>query len=71
MLGKPRDPVCGAKVTRSTRYRYSLKGKVFFFDSAACRQTFLHEPERFLGRRKKGLIESLAEESDGQPKSCH
>jgi YHS domain-containing protein len=71
MLGKVRDPVCRVKVKRSTQYRCNLNGKTFYFDSAACRQTFTNDPQRFLGRERKGLIGRLAEASDGQPKTCH
>ena len=74
MFGKVKDPVCGVKVKKTTQYRCSLNGKTFYFDSAACRQTFTNDSQRFLGggdRKKKGLIARLAEASDGQPKTCH
>ncbi len=73
MFGKVKDPVCGVKVKKDTQYTCNLNGKTFYFDSAACRQTFTNDPQRFLGghRKRKGLIVRLAEASDGQPKTCH
>ncbi len=72
MFGKVRDPVCGVRVKKSTPYRYNLQGKTFYFHGGACRQTFKNDPERFIGgKRKKGLLATLAEGSDGQPKTCH
>ncbi len=71
MFGKAKDPVCGVKAKKTTEYRCSLNGKTFYFDSAACRQTFTDNPQRFLGGDRKGLIATLAEASDGQPKRCH
>lgn len=73
MFGKIKDPVCGVKVKKNTQYRYSLNGKIFYFDSAACRETFKHDPQKFLGKdkEKKGLIKRLSEASDGRPKTCH
>ena len=71
MFGKVKDPVCGIKVKKTTQYSCSSNGKTFYFDSAACRQTFQDDPGRFVGGKKKGLITTLAEASDGQPKRCH
>ncbi len=72
MLGRVKDPVCGVRVKKSTRYRCNLRSKTFYFHGAACRQTFKDNPQRFVGgQKKKGLIARLAEASDGQPKTCH
>ena len=71
MFGKVKDPVCGVKVKKTTEFRCSSNGKTFYFDSAACRQTLINDPQRFLGGDRKGLIARLAETSDGQPKTCH
>lgn len=73
MFGKVKDPVCGAKVRKTTQYRYNSNGKTFYFDSAACRETFRNGFQALLreGRKKKGLMAKLAEASDGKPKTCH
>lgn len=71
MWGKVKDPVCGVKIEKTSPYRYKLDGKTFYFDSAACRQTFKDDPQRFVGdMKKKSLIQKLSEESDGKPKKC-
>jgi len=72
VFGKVRDPVCGVKVTKNTPYRHNLQGKTFYFHGAACRQTFKNNPKMFIeGKKRKGLMATLAEASDGQPKKCH
>ncbi|MEE9192771.1 MAG: YHS domain-containing protein [Candidatus Aerophobetes bacterium] len=71
MFGRTRDPVCRLKVKKSTPYRFNLQGRTFYFHGSACRQTFQDDPGRFVGGKKKGLITTLAEASDGQPKTCH
>ena len=73
MFFTARDPVCRVRVRKGTPHRSSFDGKIFYFDSKACRATFESDPKRFLGKGKsrKGLVEKLAEVSDGRPKSCH
>ncbi len=72
MLGTTKDPVCKAKVKKSTPYKLNLDSRVFYFDSAACKATFEKDPHRFLrGKKKKSFLNSLAEASDGRPKTCH
>lgn len=69
MWGRAKDPVCGVRVRKTTPYWYKQNGKTFYFDSSACRQTFI---ERFLGDGiKKGFLQKLSEASDGQRKTCH
>jgi len=71
MFGKVRDPVCGTKVNKHSKY-FSLYDKhTYYFDCPACRATFEGKPERFAGKGK-GFLARLAEGSDGKaPKSCH
>ncbi len=72
MFRTKRDPVCGAKIGKNTPYRYSFRRRTFYFHGDACRQTFKNNPEGFIGgKKRKGLITTLAEASDGQPKKCH
>lgn len=72
MFGKVKDPVCKAKVKKSTSYRYTLNGRTFYFDSAACRETFKNDPQKFLGKgKKRSFMEKLSKVSDGRPKTCH
>jgi len=72
MWGKAKDPICGVRVKKTTPYSYELNGKTFYFDSAACRQTFINDSESFMGGgRKEGFIQKLSEASDGKRKTCH
>lgn len=72
MLGTTKDPVCKAKVKKSTPYKLNLDSRVFYFDSAACKATFEGNPQQFIGdKKKKSFLNSLAEASDGRPKTCH
>lgn len=72
MWGKAKDPICGVRVKKTTPYSYELNGKTFYFDSAACRQTFIDDSKSFLGGgRKEGFIQKLSETSDGKRKTCH
>ncbi len=71
MLGTTRDPVCKAKVKKSTRYKWVFNSRTFYFDSAACQATFKGNPQQFIGdKNKKSFLARLAEASDGRPKSC-
>ncbi|HEB13765.1 MAG TPA: YHS domain-containing protein [candidate division CPR3 bacterium] len=71
MLGIAKDPVCKAKVKKSTRYKWIFNSRVFYFDSAACKGTFKGNPHQFIGdKNKKSFLERLAEASDGKSKSC-
>lgn len=72
MFGRVRDPVCGAKVKKTTQHRSQWNGQQFYFDCAACKTTFEQDPGRYVsGREKKGFLGKLSEASDGLPKSCH
>jgi YHS domain-containing protein len=70
MFGR-RDPVCGVKVGRSSRYTAEYGKKTYYFDCLACKHTFEENPARFVGRKAEGLLNSLAKHQDGTPKSCH
>lgn len=72
MFGRAKDPVCGAKVKKSTPYQSEWKGRRFYFDCAACKVTFEEGPDRFVrARNNRGFLNRLSEASDNVPKSCH
>ena len=72
MWGRVRDPVCGVRVKKTTPYWYKQNNKTFYFDCAACRQTFIEDTQEFVGDGiKKGFLQKLSEESDGERKTCH
>lgn len=71
MLGSTKDPVCRAKVKKSTPYKWVFDSRIFYFDSAACEATFKGNPQQFIGdKNKKSFLERLAQASDGKSKSC-
>ncbi|MFH1311606.1 MAG: YHS domain-containing protein [Candidatus Eisenbacteria bacterium] len=72
MFGK-RDPVCGVKVDKKSRYTAKYGGKVYYFDCPACKNTFEANPETFVGKKSRdgGVLESLAKRRGEVPKSCH
>jgi len=73
MLGRIRDPVCRAKVSKRSRH-FSVYGKrTYYFDCSACLATFEEKPELFAGKKKnKSFLERLAGGDDVRaPKSCH
>jgi YHS domain-containing protein len=72
VFGK-RDPVCGAKVGRKSKYITKYGRKTYYFDCAACKNTFEENPEAFVGKKPRdgGLLESLAKRRGEVPKSCH
>ncbi len=50
-MANPVDPVCGMELTPGqveAQDRY--KGKAYYFCSEECRQTFMEDPEAFVGR---------------------
>ncbi len=71
MFTKVKDPVCKRKIKKDTQLQLKYKEKKYYFDSPACLETFKENPGNFINKNKKGFIESLAEKSDGKPKSCH
>jgi YHS domain-containing protein len=71
MLRTTKDPVCQAKVKKSTRYKWVFNSRIFYFDSAACQATFKGNPHQFIGdKNKKSFLERLVQASDGRSKSC-
>ncbi len=68
MFGK-RDPVCGVKVSKKTKYVTEYAGKTYYFDCEACKSTFEGNPERF-AKAKSGR-RLLKPPSQNIPKCCH
>ena len=72
MFGRAKDPVCGAKVKKSTPYKSLWNGRYYYFDSAACMATFAENRERYVGGRgRKGFFDRLSEGGNKVPRSCH
>lgn len=42
------DPICGMIVNKSESYDQKYKGKVYYFDSYECRETFKMNPDKFV-----------------------
>jgi YHS domain-containing protein len=72
MLGRARDPVCKATIRKAKAFKYTYLGKIFYFDSEACLQTFKEDPEKFgAGKNKKRFLEKLAENNQSEePPKC-
>ena len=68
---KKKDPVCQAKVSKSTEHKYQHNGKTYYFDSAACLATFKNEPKRFIKKKSEGILAMLSKNNKDVPKSCH
>jgi Cu+-exporting ATPase len=68
MLDK-RDPVCGVKVDKNSKYAAKHSGKTYYFDCEGCRSTFEADPERFVKKRRRKPL--LGPSADGIPKCCH
>ncbi len=68
MFGK-RDPVCGVKVDRNSKYTVKYGGKTYYFDSEGCKNTFEADPGTFL--KKKGRQGLLKPPSQDIPRCCH
>ena len=68
---KKKDPVCQAKVSKETKYKFHLEGKTYYFDSASCLATFNSEPERFIKKKSEGILSMIAKNNKDVPKSCH
>lgn len=71
-LFKERDPVCGVKIGRNTKYLLKYGRQIYYFDCQACKTTFEKEPERFVKKRaKKNFLKWLSKEVAEVPQSCH
>jgi YHS domain-containing protein len=68
MFGK-RDPVCGVKVDKHSKYTAKHGGKRYYFDSEACKGTFEANPDRFTKKKSRSGI--LKPPSQNIPKCCH
>ncbi len=69
---KKRDPVCGVKVSKKSAYVFIYKGKTYYFDSEACRDTFMSSSQVHIERKKiGGFLAWIARSSQNVPKSCH
>ena len=45
---KVKDPVCGKEINPETaEYSANYKGKVYYFDSAECKTSFLEDPTQY------------------------
>lgn len=42
-----KDPVCGMEVDEKSGFRSERRGKAYLFCSAACKQAFDREPEKY------------------------
>jgi len=69
---KARDPVCKVRVSKKTPYRLSHRGKTYYFDCQACKETFEDEPQQFIKRKcGRDFLSWIAKGSKDIPKSCH
>ncbi len=49
-----KDPVCGMEVEEKEAAAESkYKGKTYYFCNPVCKEKFLKDPEKFLGKVKK------------------
>lgn len=44
----PTDLVCGMKVDKSEAYTSKYNGKIYYFDSYNCKQSFIMNPDKFI-----------------------
>ncbi len=45
------DPVCGMTISRKTAAAsYEYDGKTYYFCSTACKESFVREPQKYLGK---------------------
>jgi len=67
-----RDPVCGARVKKGTKYSVKCGRRTYCFDSAACQTTFRENPEGFVGKKGgRSLLAWLGSGNEDLPKCCH
>ena len=67
-----KNPVCKAKVRKKTAFTFCYRGKIYYFDVEACRDTFKEDPGQFVQRKSnRGFLTWLADGSKDVPKSCH
>jgi len=49
------DPVCGMEVGEDTAFKTLYKGKVYYFCSRQCKETFDKDPEKYLKGGPRGM----------------
>jgi len=49
------DPVCGMEVDNKSKYKTLYKGKVYYFCSEICLNSFRNDPEKYLREGPKGM----------------
>jgi YHS domain-containing protein len=48
------DPVCGMDVTvKDAKYSYKYDGKTYYFCSKKCKNSFVKDPSKFIGKESK------------------
>ncbi|GCC10803.1 copper-transporting P-type ATPase [archaeon] len=56
MMEMKKDPVCGMEVNESkAENKFYYKGKMYFFCSPSCKNSFEKEPEKYLKEGPKGM----------------
>lgn len=66
---RKRDPVCGVKVSKKTKYFTQYAGKTYYFDCEGCMKTFEADPEGYIKRRSgKGILKPPSQDI---PRCCH
>lgn len=67
-----RDLVCNAPVTKRQAFKHEYNGRIYYFDSLACKTTFSDNPESFIKRFSfKKLFSGIFKDHGPAPKSCH
>ncbi len=71
------DPVCKMVLTEEqVKQRYTFNEKTYMFCSDDCRDKFINDPKKYIGRNwwqrfLYRLTESNAQEFKGKKPSCH
>jgi YHS domain-containing protein len=45
------DPVCNMEINEKSEFKSNYGGKVYFFCSASCKQSFDKKPDKYLKRK--------------------
>ncbi len=51
------DPVCGMRISKDTPYKTMYKGKIYYFCSRKCLESFKSNPEYYLTHGPQGMPE--------------
>ena len=73
------DPVCHMKVAKSSTVQpFSYHDDIYYFCADACRESFMADPDKYLGMespKKKGIwgryLDRLNKSTGGKPQCCH